>query len=176
MNKQKALSELKNLSSGTIGTLTGLTNYDDIEIFMRDKYYQIENDIINISNCNHWMDIWRKLNINLYVDDLRDCPKNFILAKDIQQAIYYLDIYNINILSLDHDLGCNNKGDLLPTGYDLVKFICEHSIKVNEIYIHTDNIVGRENMYQTLLGAKKRGFIDIEIFNYPYTENKYTSN
>ncbi len=26
-----------------------------------------------------------------------------------------------------------------------------------KIYIHTDNVVGRENMYQTLLGAQRRG-------------------
>lgn len=42
--------------------------------------------------------------------------------------------------------------------------------------MHTDNGVGRENMYKTLLGAQRRGFIadDIEIYHYSVTVNKYT--
>ena len=75
-----------------------------------------------------------------------------------------------------HDLGEDLQGNLLPTGYDLVKYICEKGLRANKIYIHTDNPVGRENMYQTLHGAKRRGFIDsdIEIYHYSITENKYT--
>ncbi|WP_411788144.1 cyclic-phosphate processing receiver domain-containing protein [Halobacillus rhizosphaerae] len=93
----------------------------------------------------------------------------------MKEAVWYLENYDVNILSLDHDLG-EWKGVLLPTGYDLVKHMCEHGLRANKIYIHTDNNVGRENMYQTLLGARRRGFIDsdIEIYHYPITENKYS--
>lgn len=116
--------------------------------------------------------------INLYVDDLRDCPKNFILAKTVEKSIYYLKNFNIDILSLDHDLGEDEKGNLLLTGYDLVKYICENGymLKINKIYLHTDNVVGKENMYYTLIGAQKRGFINknIEIYNYPFIKNKYS--
>jgi len=114
--------------------------------------------------------------INLYLDDLRDCLENFILVKNIEEAKYYLENYQIGILSLDHDLGIDSQGNLLPTGYDLVKYICENGLRADKIYIHTDNSVGRENMYQTLLGSQKRGFIDddILIYNYPLTPNKYT--
>lgn len=112
--------------------------------------------------------------INIYVDDLRDCPTGFVIAKTYKDAIHLLENNEVNILSLDHDLGEDFQGNLLPTGYDLVKYICEKGIKINKIYIHTDNPVGRENMYQTLLGAKRRGFIDIEIYHYSITKNKYT--
>ena len=114
--------------------------------------------------------------INLYLDDLRDCPEGFVLVKNIEEAKYYLENYQVGILSLDHDLGADNQGNLLPTGYDLVKYMCENGLKADKIYIHTDNLVGRDNMYQTLLGAKRRGFIDdaILIYNYPLTPNKYT--
>lgn len=118
-----------------------------------------------------------KEKINLYVDDLRDCPKGFIIVRNIEQAKYYLENYDIEILSLDHDLGLDSQGNLLPNGYELVKYICENGLKVEKIYIHTDNPVGRENMYHTLIGAKYRGFIDsdILIYRYPYVPNKYTS-
>lgn len=117
-----------------------------------------------------------KNKINLYVDDLRDCPNGFVVARTVNEAIHYFQDYEIEVLSLDHDLGEDKNGNLRDTGYDLVKFICENGLKASKIYLHTDNAVGRENMYQTLLGAKRRGFIDkdIEIYNYSITVNKYS--
>ena len=98
--------------------------------------------------------------INLFLDDDRRFPIGFIVARHMEDAISYFERYTINILSLDHDLGKNKQGDILPTGYDFVKYFCEHQLHANEIYIHTDNGRGREDMYQTLLAAQKRGFID----------------
>ncbi|MBM7869256.1 hypothetical protein JOC70_000725 [Clostridium pascui] len=113
---------------------------------------------------------------SLYLDDLRDCPECFVIARTVEDAIYYLKNFEINILSLDHDLGNDEKGKLLPTGYDLVKYICENGLRADRIYVHTDNPVGRSNMIETLLGAQRRGFIDadIEIYNYPFAKNKYS--
>jgi len=113
--------------------------------------------------------------INLYVDDLKKCPNGFIVARNYKEAITYLNTCIIDILSLDHDLGADNLGNLLPTGYDIVKYICENNIFAKKIYIHTDNSVGRENMYETLLAAQRRGFIDsnIQIYRYPIVPNKY---
>lgn len=107
--------------------------------------------------------------INLYLDDLRACPDNFVLAKNMDEAIELIKSNKIGIMSLDHDLG-NVDGVILPTGYDFVKYICEHGIDCNAIFIHTDNSVGRENMYHTLLGAQRRGFISesIKIYRYGY--------
>jgi len=40
-------------------------------------------------------------------------------------------------------------------------------VKAEMIYLHSDNPVGRENMYQTILNAKKHGIIsdEIKIYN-----------
>ena len=46
-----------------------------------------------------------KEKINLYVDDLRDCPEGFVIARTVEHAKYYLENFEIAILSLDHDLG-----------------------------------------------------------------------
>lgn len=59
--------------------------------------------------------------INLYVDDLRDCPDGYIVASNYEEACRLLCTNKVNILSLDHDLGEDEQGNLLPTGYDLVK-------------------------------------------------------
>jgi hypothetical protein len=110
------------------------------------------------------------------VDDLRDCPSGFTIARNVNDAIYYLENFKIHLLSLDHDLGEDLDGNLLPTGYDLVKYICEKGLRADKIYMHTDNGVGRDNMFHTLKAAQRRGFIDsdIEIYHYSITQNKYS--
>lgn len=107
--------------------------------------------------------------INVYLDDVRECPKGFTIARSYDEVMMYLRTREVNILSLDHDLGENENNEELKTGYDVVKSFCEEGLYVEKIYIHTDNVVGRENMYQTLLAAQKRGFIakEIKIKHYP---------
>lgn len=111
--------------------------------------------------------------INLYIDDLRRCPDGFIVARNYNEAINIINNNQINILSLDHDLGIDENG-IEKNGYDIVKYLCENGINPKKIYIHTDNVVGRDNMYHTLIGARKRGFIkeSVDIYVYGYTENR----
>lgn len=113
--------------------------------------------------------------INIYLDDLRICPKGFVIARTYEDAVKLLEGNKVGILSLDHDLGEDDNGNLLKTGYDLVKYICENDCDIDKIYIHTDNVVGRMNMYETLKGAMRRGIITKikEIFYYPIVPNKY---
>lgn len=113
--------------------------------------------------------------INIYLDDLRIIPDGFVAARTYEDAVALLNTHKVNILSLDHDLGEDINGNLLKTGYDLVKYICENNCSVEQIYIHTDNVAGRANMYETLLAAQRRGFIsdDIEIYRYQLVPNRY---
>ena len=93
--------------------------------------------------------------INLFLDDLRDCPDGFILVKTVSQLIYKLDELKeldqeVKILSLDHDLGENE-----PTGYDFVKYLIElgqynPNIYPKQIFLHTADGVGRDNMFKLL--------------------------
>ncbi|WP_328161818.1 cyclic-phosphate processing receiver domain-containing protein [Cytobacillus praedii] len=39
--------------------------------------------------------------INLYVDDLRDCPNGFTIARNMKEAIHYIVNFKIHILSLN---------------------------------------------------------------------------
>ena len=43
--------------------------------------------------------------IHVYLDDLRPCPQGFALAKDAKECISLLQEFEVDILSLDHDLG-----------------------------------------------------------------------
>jgi len=90
--------------------------------------------------------------INIFLDDIRKCPVNFILAKTKFICANLLDNNKTNILSLDHDLGDISCGN----GYDVAIHIVEmqeiNNINIwpKEIFIHTDNPVGRNNMYKLL--------------------------
>jgi len=92
--------------------------------------------------------------VNIYLDDYRSAPDGFILVKTVKECQKLIKEHkgNINILSLDHDLGEGK------TGYDLVKWLSFYNGKKGygenyfpkEIYLHTMNPVGRMNMNQLL--------------------------
>lgn len=84
--------------------------------------------------------------------------KVFVVARTYEEAIHIMENNRVDILTLDHDLGEDVDGVELPNGYDLVKYFCEQGLRADRIYLHTDNPVGRKNMYETLLAAQRRGF------------------
>lgn len=118
------------------------------------------------------------MKINVYLDDLRDCPEGFVLAKNIDELKKIFEENEVTILSLDHDLGEDENGNLLPTGYDFVKYFCEYGLFCDKIYLHTDNTVGKDNIEAVLKASQRRGFIskDIAVYPYPFVPNKYSGN
>lgn len=118
------------------------------------------------------------MKINVYLDDLRDCPEGFVLAKNIDELKGLMAAHEVSILSLDHDLGTDASGQLLPTGYDFVKWFCEEGLFVEQLYLHTDNVVGKDNIYSVLKAAQRRGFIsqNIQVYPRPFTPNKYSGD
>ena len=103
------------------------------------------------------------------------CPDGFIIARTYEDAISLLENNKVGILSLDHDLGADDNGVIRKYGYDLVKYICENNCDIQKIYIHTDNVVGRDNMYKTLIASQSRGFISdsMKIYYYPLVPNRW---
>ncbi|WP_326072031.1 cyclic-phosphate processing receiver domain-containing protein [Paenibacillus alba] len=87
---------------------------------------------------------------NIYLDDLRDCPEGFIVARTFEEAIQYFKRYTIEILSLDHDLGEDENGNELPNGYDFVKHFCENGLRASKIFLHTDNHVSAASTFKLL--------------------------
>ncbi|GFR38272.1 hypothetical protein PRECH8_15680 [Insulibacter thermoxylanivorax] len=87
--------------------------------------------------------------INVYLDDFRPCPQGFVLARNVEECIELLKNYDVNILSLDHDLGFGQ-----PTGYDLVVQMVENGYYANEIYLHSSSASGRMSMYRLLQAHK----------------------
>lgn len=93
--------------------------------------------------------------MKLYLDDVRNLPDDsFILVKSYEEAILFVKKYGIpSYISFDHDLGVDENGNLLPTGYDFAKWLVDMDIdnihkfpKNFNFNVHSANPVGRLNI------------------------------
>ena len=82
-----------------------------------------------------------------------------MLAKSVEECLYLLGRFEVNIMSLDHDLGTGQ-----PTGYDLVQKMVELGYYANEIYLHSSSAIGRLNMYQLLQQHKPK---HVKVYPFP---------
>lgn len=96
-----------------------------------------------------------KNNTKLYVDDLRPLPDDtYDLARSYDEALKYIKYNGIPpFISFDHDLGVDEKDNLLPTGYDFAKWLVEMDMdniytfpKSFDFYVHSANPVGKANI------------------------------
>ncbi|MFC6226475.1 cyclic-phosphate processing receiver domain-containing protein [Paenibacillus allorhizosphaerae] len=83
--------------------------------------------------------------INVYLDDVRPCPKGFKIARSVESCIKLISSAKVDTLSLDHDLGFGK-----PSGYEIVKFMVTNKIYAKKIIIHSANPFGRLRMFRML--------------------------
>lgn len=94
--------------------------------------------------------------LKMYLDDLRPTPENFDLnPKTAKEAIKWLQVCRISLLSFDHDLGEASAG----TGYDVAQWIERSAhdqtlLPLNWV-IHSANPVGQANIRQAMLSAER---------------------
>lgn len=84
--------------------------------------------------------------MKLFLDDERAPPKGWILVRWPQEAIDLLKTNQVEVISLDHDLG----DDSIGTGYDVILWI-EEQVALGKmippkIEVHSANISARKKM------------------------------
>lgn len=100
--------------------------------------------------------------MNVFLDDVRACPKGFRLARTAEQCMKLLETCKIEVLSLDHDLGYQK-----PTGYDVAKFMVRNKLFAPKIIIHSANPIGSIRMF-LLLNKHKPEHVRIDVQPRPY--------
>jgi len=92
--------------------------------------------------------------MRLWLDDVRPAPdqEGWVWCKSVSAAIRLLKSAHVHVASLDHDLGQDKK-----TGYDLVKWMAKKDIWPDEIHVHSQNPVGRDNMLAVIKRHQERG-------------------
>lgn len=87
--------------------------------------------------------------IHVFLDDYRTCPAGFALARDADECLLLLRECDVDVLSLDYDLGWDQ-----PNGMDVVRAIIASNRYPKRIYLHTSSDSGRQHMYQALYASK----------------------
>jgi hypothetical protein len=89
--------------------------------------------------------------IHLWLDDVRSPPEGWTHCRTIDEAKEHLKAGKVYLASLDHDLGEDERGCLLPSGYDLVKWMAENNCwPLKKPYVHSANPVGAQNMNEMI--------------------------
>lgn len=89
--------------------------------------------------------------IRVWLDDERPTPNGWIRVKTPEEAIRLLETHEVEVISLDHDLGL----DETRTGYTVLNWLefqvfTDKAFRMPKVLIHTDNPVGRKNMLAAL--------------------------
>ncbi|WP_026690241.1 cyclic-phosphate processing receiver domain-containing protein [Alteribacter aurantiacus] len=88
--------------------------------------------------------------ISVFLDDYRQAPEGYVLVETIDQCKSLLQDFNIEHLSLDHDLVSKQRNGLM-----LVQMMVKESLYANRITIHSANAPAGKAMYFSLLQAQK---------------------
>lgn len=94
--------------------------------------------------------------MRIWLDDIRPMPAEFdVWLHTADQAITAIKLGGVTAISLDHDLA----DETGKTGYDVAKFIEEgafnDTIAPIEIYVHSANAAGRQNIIRSIRKAEK---------------------
>lgn len=90
--------------------------------------------------------------MKIFLDDLRPAPSNWKLLKFPKEVINHLKSGQVTELSLDHDLGDDEK---IGTGYDVLLWIEKqvylHNFKPPIIKVHSANVSARIKMEKAIV-------------------------
>lgn len=93
--------------------------------------------------------------MKVYLDDIRKPPAGWTLVKWPDEVIKLLKTGKVKELSLDHDLGDDERG----TGYDVILWIEEQvfkkSFQAPKIKVHSANVSARKKMVQGIKSIEK---------------------
>ncbi|WP_409252750.1 cyclic-phosphate processing receiver domain-containing protein [Bacillus sp. SCS-153A] len=87
--------------------------------------------------------------ISVFLDDIRKAPDGYVLAETIDECLNLLKNYDIEHLSLDHDLLNKTRN-----GTMLVQIMVHERLFANRITIHSANSVRGKGMYNSLKQAQ----------------------
>ena len=97
--------------------------------------------------------------MKMFLDDIRE-PKNDydVIVRSFEEAVLFVQNYGIpTFISFDHDLGCDEIGNILKSGYDFAKWLVDmdieniHKFPSNFTFdIHSANPIGKNNIKSIL--------------------------
>lgn len=96
--------------------------------------------------------------MNVYMDDQRSCLYGYVPATTVECALQMVRDYDVNILSLDFNMGWGERN-----GLDFVEAFCKEGLCVNEIHLHTNDVICMHKMKQRINKGKEEGEINSHL-------------
>ena len=101
------------------------------------------------------------MSVKVYLDDERETPKGWARVYWPDEAIRLLETESVVEISLDHDLGDDERG----TGYDVILWIEEavvtRGFQPPKIKVHSANSSAREKMERGIASIERHSGKDI---------------
>ncbi|MCF6136298.1 cyclic-phosphate processing receiver domain-containing protein [Pseudalkalibacillus berkeleyi] len=106
--------------------------------------------------------------INVFLDDVRPAPEEYVLASDMEECVKLLKEQDIQHLSLDHDL--ENK---IRNGFMIVEYMVKHQLFAETITVHSANAGAGKKMFYYLKDAQENLLIpqNVKIHYHPLPLN-----
>ncbi|WP_018922405.1 cyclic-phosphate processing receiver domain-containing protein [Salsuginibacillus kocurii] len=104
--------------------------------------------------------------MQIFMDDIRPCPEDHILARTAEECVDLLREENSEIahISLDHDLGSKRQN-----GQAVVEYMISHQVYAERMTVHSANAIGGKIMYELLVNARKDGIFPsyVKVYHRP---------
>lgn len=90
--------------------------------------------------------------MKLFVDDTRQVPIGWVLARTCEEALGHLATGEVTALSVDHDMGLDDTGKERMNGYEMLKIVYKGLVEgkfkypPKQIEIHSANIAARDRL------------------------------
>jgi hypothetical protein len=97
--------------------------------------------------------------MKMFLDDIREPQNDYdVIVRNFEEAVEFVQKYGIpTFISFDHDLGCDEIGNILKSGYDFAKWLVDmdieniHKFPSNFTFdIHSANPIGKNNIKSIL--------------------------
>ena len=97
--------------------------------------------------------------MRMFLDDLRVPLNDYdVIVRSFEEAVLFVQNNGIpTFISFDHDLGCDEIGNILKSGYDFAKWLVDmdieniHKFPDNFTFdIHSANPIGKNNIKSIL--------------------------
>lgn len=96
--------------------------------------------------------------MKVWLDDVRPAPKGYIHAKTADDAIYLFNHFEIEFISLDHDLGDNSVPERDGmTVLDHIERVCFTNPRypIPDMIVHSANPVAKKDMNTVIRKIKE---------------------
>jgi len=101
--------------------------------------------------------------INVYLDDVRPCPRGFVPARSAEECLLLLEAEEVDMLSLDFELGFG-----MPNGLAVVHAMIATGRYPKRVFVHSSSMMGRALMVRALREAAPAGLV---VHDGPMTED-----